>query len=68
MTLQRSPDVDAITVQSAKESKSWAMSLTVDDEEVLISGGWLSDKIVNAAQMLIQAANPHIHGFQDVSL
>ncbi len=35
---------------------------------ILLSGGWLNDSLVNAAEALIKEAYPHINGFQDVSL
>ena len=35
---------------------------------MLLTGGSLSDVLVNAAQRLIQAAHSHVAGLQDVSL
>lgn len=65
--LEEPIDVDAIKVQTV-ETKWWTSSLTENDREVLVTGGWLSDVLVNAAQTSIQAVHPSVSGFQDVSL
>ena len=43
-------------------------TLTVEDEKVLLDGGWLSDRLVNAGQRLIQQAHSCVSGMQNVAL
>eukprot|EP00731_Ephydatia_muelleri_P021358 Em0013g1085a len=40
-------------------------TLLEEDKNVLINGGWLNDKIINAGMQLLQAAFPHLAGFQN---
>ena len=40
------------------------LNLFSEDKEILLSDSWLNDHLINAAQKLLQAAFPHIPGFQ----
>ena len=42
--------------------------LTEDDRDCLMSGEWLNDKHINAAQQLLKERYPIISGFQDTTL
>ena len=42
--------------------------MTVEEEQLLLGGKWLNDKLINAAQCLIKATYPNVNGLQDVSL
>ena len=42
--------------------------MTVEDKKDLLSGGWLSDTVIVAAQNLIKAKYPSVRGLQDVTL
>lgn len=44
------------------------LGLSTYDRDVLLSNGWLTDSIVNAAQTLLRKSNPIISGLQDVTL
>ena len=41
-----------------------SMDLSTTEHHSLISGGWLSDRIISAAQALLKQQFPHIDGFQ----
>ena len=40
-------------------------TLLEEDKNVLMNGGWLNDKIIYAGMQLLQAAFPHLSGFQN---
>ena len=40
------------------------LNLFSEDKEILLSESRLNDRLINAAQKLLQAAFPHIPGFQ----
>ena len=61
-------NVDEVQLHNPKDPPIWVNNLTRKDEEILLGNGWLNDKLINAAQGLIEAAHPHAIGFQDVSL
>ena len=48
------------------QSGLWIPDLNLfgEDKEILLSDSWLNDRLINAAQKLLQAAFPHIPGFQ----
>ena len=37
----------------------------LEEENILMNGGWLNDKIIYAGMQLLQAAFPHLAGFQN---
>lgn len=51
-------------------SDDWVpeLGLTQDDKLTLLSGGWLSDKHMHAAQTLLHIHYPRCYGFQDTLL
>ena len=50
-------DVDSIPANESKD-KMWVDKLTESDENRLVSGRWLNDSIINAAQSLISERFP----------
>ena len=44
------------------------LGLSNNDHERLLSDGWVTDSIVNAAQTLLRESNPNILGLQNVAL
>ena len=48
------------------QSGLWIPDLNLfgEDKEILLSDSWLNDRLINAAQKLLQAAFSHIPGFQ----
>ena len=61
-------DLDTYKTPSPEPPSHWVSNLTVKDEQVLTHGRWLNDSLVNASQLLIKQAYPHIQGLQDVAL
>ena len=61
---------DESVVSNAKQTNMWIPELghSNHDRKVLLSNGWLTDSIVNAAQSLQRKSNPLISGLQDVSM
>ena len=61
---------DECRVPNAAQTQMWIseLGLSNHDRECLLSDGWLTDSIVNAAQMLLRKSNPLISGLQDVTL
>ena len=58
----------ANTMPLSAQPQPWVLGLTHNNEQILLSGDWLTDSLINAGQQLIQQAFPHIRGLQDVSL
>ena len=50
------------------KDKIWIDKLTESDENILVSGRWLNDSIINAAQCLISERFPRINGLQNTIL
>ena len=61
-------DTEAANTTTPAQPQPWVLGLTLDDEQILINGDWLTDSLINAGQQLIQQTFPHIRGLQDVSL
>ena len=61
-------DLELMSSPKVKEPSKWIDSLNTEDENVLLTGEWLNDKLINAGQKLIKAYYPNVFGFQDVSL
>ena len=61
-------DLDAAVTSPDPQPRQWTSSLSVEDEGILLTGDWLSDKLINAAQQLIQAQHLCVNGLQDVRL
>ena len=56
-------DVDALP-DTKRSNCHWVLGLSKGDEQILLSGGWLNDNIVNASQKLIAESFPCSNGFQ----
>ena len=61
-------DTEAANTTTSAQPQPWVLGLTLDDEQILINGDWLTDSLISAGQQLIQQTFPHIRGLQDVSL
>ena len=61
-------DLAKVSPQTIKQPKQWVSGLTIEDEHTLLTGGWLSDKLINAGQVLIRRHSSQVLGFQDVAL
>ena len=50
----------------AQSAEYWvqALQLYSSDKTSLEGGGWLTDSVVNAGQMLLKNAYPHVEGVQ----
>ena len=60
--------VCVIDVDSCYSNKSWVpeLGLLWEDKEILLcDSSWLNDRHINAAQRLLEAANPNLPGFQN---
>ena len=44
------------------------LHLNTTDKEILTGGGWLNDKHIMAAQLLLKKQFPHVHGLQPTIL
>ena len=67
------PSVDLIDLTSSdagKPIKYWMKDLQLyeADKESLDQGKWLTDNIINAAQVLLKKIHPHIGGLESVAL
>ena len=53
-------------VKNVNHAGLWIPDLNLfsEDKEIFLSDSWLNDRLINAAQKLLQAAFPHIPGFQ----
>ena len=65
-------DVDSYIVKNKHlvRVKEWLPHLKLNDgdREVLLNPlGWLTDNLINAAQLLLKKASPHVSGLQDVT-
>ena len=63
-------DVDEQKAAGTGPEELWLpeLGLRRSDKQTLVSPmAWLSDDIINAAQRLLQKANPNMSGFQDVA-
>ena len=62
-------DLDAMsTPPPAPQPARWVANLTADDKDVLLSGAWLNDALINVGQELIKQTHPHVAGLQNVEL
>ena len=61
---------NSMSCQPSKPSQYWLEDLCLypADKESISAGKWITDTVVNAAQMLLQKAYPHIGGLQDTVL
>ena len=53
---------------ASAQPQPWVLYLTRSNEQILLSGDWMTDSLINAGQQLIQQAFPHVRGLQNVSL
>ena len=54
--------------ESESKDKIWVDKLTENNGNILVSGRWLNDSIINAAQCLISNRFPRINGLQNAIL
>ena len=62
---------ECLNQESLIPPKVWISDLNLDEndrENVLSPTGWLSDKVINAAQKILSKQFPDIFGLQDVAL
>ena len=60
-------NIDALP-DTIRSEHNWVRGLSIVDEQILLSGEWLNDNLVNAAQVLIAESFPHSNGLQNTTL